>query len=79
MKQLSAHQMAKKGQLEEILSKAQYADDPFTYKIFFRDFESLRELTLPDFLKESNHFETIPITRIKLIKKNNTILFKKKQ
>ncbi len=69
--------MTKKGKLEEIFSKAQYADDPFTYTIFYRDFDSLKELTLPDFLKESNNFETIPVTRIELIKKNNKILFKK--
>jgi uncharacterized protein (UPF0248 family) len=69
--------MTKKGKLEEIFSKAKYADDPFTYRIFYRDFDSLKELTLPDFLKESNNFETIPATRIALIKKNNKILFKK--
>ena len=69
--------MAKKGKLEEIFSKARFADDPFSYKIFYRDFQSLRELTLPDFLKESNDFETIPSSRIELIKKNNKILFKK--
>ena len=69
--------MVKKGKIEEIFSKAQYADDPFSYKVFYRDFDSLRELSLPDFLKESNNFETIPMTRIELIKKNNTTLFKK--
>ncbi len=69
--------MGKKGKLEEIFSKARHADDPFSYKIFYRDFESLRELTLPDFLKESNNFETIPSSRIELIKKNNKILFRK--
>ena len=52
--------MGKKGKLEEIFSKARHADDPFSYKIFYRDFEILRELTLPDFLEESNNFETIP-------------------
>ena len=69
--------MGKKGILEEIFSRARYADDPFSYKIFYRDFESLRELTLPDFLEESNDFETIPSSRIELIKKNNKILFRK--
>lgn len=67
--------MTRKGKLQEIFSKAQFADDPFSYKIFYRDLDSLKELTLPDFLKESNNFETIPITRIELIKKNNKILF----
>lgn len=69
--------MAKKGKIEEILSKAQYADDPILYKIFYRDFQTIKELTLPDFIEESNNFETIPITRIEMIKKGNEILFKK--
>ena len=69
--------MVKKGNLEEIFSKARFADDPFTYKVFYRDFESLREMSLPEFIEESENFETIPITRIELIKKNNKILFTK--
>ena len=69
--------MAKKGKVEEIFSKAQYADDPDTYKIFYRDFDKIREITLSDFIIESNNFQTIPITRIEIIKKNNEILFEK--
>ena len=69
--------MTKKGIIEEIFSKAKFADDPILYRVFYRDLDSIRELTLPDFLKESNDFETIPITRIQLVKKNNKILFRK--
>jgi hypothetical protein len=69
--------MAKKGVMEEIFSKARFADDAKTYKIFYRDFERLRETTLPEFIKESNNFQTIPITRIEVIKKNHRILFEK--
>ena len=69
--------MTKKGIIEEIFSKAKFTDDPTLYRVFYRDFDSIREMTLLDFLKESNNFETIPITRIQLIKKNNKILFKK--
>jgi len=69
--------MAKKGKIEEIFSKARFADQASLYKIVFRDFEILRELTLPDFIVESNNFETIPVTRIELIKKGDNILFKK--
>ena len=69
--------MVKKGKLEEIISKAKYADDPFSYTILYRDFEKLREVSLPSFLKESNNFETIPVSRIELIMKNNKILFRK--
>ncbi len=69
--------MTKKGVIEEIFSRARFADDPKIYKVFYRDFENIRELTLPDFIAESNNFETIPITRIEMIKRNEKILFKK--
>ncbi len=69
--------MTKKGVIEEIFSKARFVDDPKLYKVFYRDFENIRELTLPDFIAESNNFETIPISRIEMIKRNEKILFKK--
>ncbi len=69
--------MVRKGIIEEIFSKAKFADNPNTYKVFFRDFNTIREVTLPDFIIESNNFETIPITRIELIKKDKEILFEK--
>ena len=67
--------MPRKGKLEEIFSKAKYADDPSSYKIFYRDFQSLKELPLLEFLEESNNFEAIPSSRIELIMKN--LLMKK--
>ncbi len=69
--------MVKKGKIEEIFSKARFADDPNTYKVFFRDFDTIREVALLDFIIESNNFETIPITRIEMIKKDDKILFEK--
>lgn len=69
--------MVKKGVIEEIISKAKFADDPKSYRIFFRDFDTIREASLPDFLAESNNFETIPVSRIQMIKKDNTVLFNK--
>ncbi len=69
--------MVKKGEIEEIFSKARFADKTSTYKVFFRDFDTIREVMLPDFIIESNNFETIPITRIEMIKKNDKILFEK--
>ena len=69
--------MVKKGKIEEIFSKARFADDPNTYKVFFRDFDTIREVALLDFIIESNNFETIPITRIEMIKKVDKILFEK--
>lgn len=69
--------MTKKGIIEEIFSKARFADDAKSYKILYRDFEKLRETTLPEFINESNNFQTIPISRIEIIKKNHRILFEK--
>ena len=70
-------EMVKKGVIDEIFSKAKFADDANAYKIIYRDFEKLRETTLPEFIKESNNFQTIPISRIEMIKKNHRILFEK--
>ena len=69
--------MTKKGIIEEIFSKAQFADDANQYRIFYRDFERIVETTIPEFLVESNNFQTIPISRIKKIMKSNTVLFEK--
>ncbi len=69
--------MGKKGVIEEIFSKVRFTDDVKTYKITYRDFDKLRETTLDEFIKESNNFQTIPITRIEIIKKNHRILFEK--
>lgn len=71
--------LTKKGIIEEIFSKAKFADDSKTYKIFYRDFGNLKETTLLEFITESNNFQTIPISRIEIIKKNNRILFEKKK
>lgn len=70
--------MTKKGVIEEIFSKAKFADEPLSYKIFYRNFERVVETTLPEFLVQSENLQTIPVSRIKKIKKNNTILFEKK-
>ena len=70
--------MTKKGVIAEIFSKAKFADKSESYKIFYRNFERIVETTLPEFLIQSDNLQTIPISRIKKIKKNNTILFEKK-
>lgn len=69
--------VVKKGKIQEIFSKARYADESTTYKVFFRDLDTIRQVTLPDFITESKNFETIPATRIEMIKKDNKILYKK--
>ncbi|AFS80599.1 hypothetical protein NKOR_03525 [Candidatus Nitrosopumilus koreensis AR1] len=70
--------MVKKGIIEEIFSKAMYADDAKTYKIFYRNFNRTIETTLPEFLIQSDDNQIIPISRIQKIEKNNTVLFEKK-
>lgn len=69
--------MVKKGTIQEIFSKALFADEPKLYRIFYRDFQIIKESSLQEFLIQSNNFQTIPISRIKKIKKSNTILFEK--
>ena len=69
----------KKGIIEEIFSKAKFVDNPNEYKIFYRDFKRIVEKTLPEFIKESNNFQTIPISRIERIETKNTVLFEKKR
>lgn len=69
--------MTKKGIVEEIFSKALFADEAKLYKIVYRDFDRLVETTMPELLKESENFQTIPINRIKKIMKNGTVLFEK--
>ena len=69
--------MTKKGVINEIFSKARFGNEAETYKIFYRDFKKIKEVTLPEFIKVSENFETIPVNRIRKITKNNTILFEK--
>ena len=71
--------MARKGKLAEIFSKAMYADNPDSYIVGYLDYDVVKEVTLPEFIKESDNFETIPITRIQYIKKENTVLFGKSE
>ena len=71
--------MSRKGKLAEIFSKAMYADNPESYIVGYLDYDTIKEVTLPEFLKESDNFETIPITRIQFVKKENTVLFSKSE
>ncbi len=69
--------MARKGRLEEIFSRALYADDPALYSVCYRDFESIVEVSLPEFLELSENFEVIPENRIVLVKKGDEVLYRK--
>ena len=67
----------KKGRLQEILSKAIYADDPHTYIISYRDFDNIVTIPLKEFILLSSKFELIPISRIVEIKKGTTVMYSK--
>jgi hypothetical protein len=68
----------KKGRLQEILSKAIYADDPHTYIILYRDFDTILSIPLLKFIEVSQNFEIIPATRIIQVKKGERIMYEKK-
>lgn len=69
--------MAKKGKLEEIFSKALYADNASRYIVTFRDFEDYKRVTLLEFILISENFQTIPASRIRKIELDGQILYEK--
>ena len=69
--------MARKGRLEEIFSRALYADDARLYSVSYRDFERIIEVPLPEFIKLSEDFEIIPQNRIVMVKKGDQVLYRK--
>ena len=71
--------MSRKGKLTEIFSKAMYADNPESYRVGYLDYDIIKEVSLPEFIKESDNFEMIPVTRIQYVKKENTVLFSKSE
>lgn len=69
--------MAKKGKLEEIISKALYADDASSYLVTYRDYENYKLIDLSDFILISENFQTIPASRITKIELKGRLLYKK--
>ena len=69
--------MARKGRLDEIFSKALYADDATMYTVSYRDFENFVEVRLPEFVKLSENFKVIPQNRIVFVKKGDQVLYRK--
>jgi hypothetical protein len=67
----------RKGKLEEIISKALYADDPSLYSVSYRDFESVVQVSLLEFLDLSENFELIPANRIMIISRDGRELYRK--
>jgi hypothetical protein len=69
--------MVKKGKIEEIFSKALYADNPSNYTVIYRDFENFKQVKLTEFIALSENFNLIPITRILRIQKGKNVLYQK--
>ncbi|AIF83323.1 hypothetical protein NTE_01253 [Candidatus Nitrososphaera evergladensis SR1] len=69
--------MTRKGRLEEIFSRALYADDPFLYFVSYRDFDSIVEVPLQEFVLLSENFSVIPASRIAKVRRGNETLYKK--
>lgn len=69
--------MTRKGRLEEIFSKALYADDIALYSVSYRDFENIIEVPLQEFVSLSENFQVIPQSRIVLVKKGDQVLYRK--
>ncbi|HKZ62695.1 MAG TPA: DUF504 domain-containing protein [Nitrososphaera sp.] len=69
--------MARKGLLNEIFSRALYADDAALYSVSYRDFESIVEVPLLEFVELSENFQVIPQNRIVLVKKGGQTLYRK--
>jgi hypothetical protein len=67
----------RKGKLEEIFSKALYADDPGLYSVSYRDFESVVQVPLLDFLDLSENFELIPANRIIVVNRDGKELYRR--
>ena len=67
----------RKGRLEEIFSKALYADDPSLYSVSYRDFESIVQVSLLEFLDLSENFELIPANRIIIVSRDGKELYRK--
>ncbi|MGB7633343.1 MAG: DUF504 domain-containing protein [Nitrososphaeraceae archaeon] len=67
----------RKGRLREIFSKAIYADDPKLYIVSYRDFDSNRNIPLLEFVRLSENFELIPLSRISSVSRENRVLYQK--
>ncbi|MFQ6134186.1 MAG: DUF504 domain-containing protein [Nitrososphaerales archaeon] len=66
----------RKGVLVEVFSRALHADDPELYSVTYREFDTAREVKLLEFLELSDNFETIPASRIILVKREGEMLYR---
>ncbi|MDE1770506.1 MAG: DUF504 domain-containing protein [Thaumarchaeota archaeon] len=70
--------MARKGLVAEIFSKALHVDNVELYAVGYVDLGEIKQVTLTEFLKLSENFEVIPASRIAYIKREDKILYSKK-
>ena len=68
-------QMTRKGLLAEILSKARHYDNCENYRVGYRDYEQILEVSLSEFLDLSENFEKIPAGRIYFVKRNGLYIY----
>jgi len=69
--------MTRKGRLQEIFSKDLYADNPDLYSLSYRDYSSIVEVPLLEFINISENFELIPSSRVLLVRKERQVLYRK--
>lgn len=69
--------MVRKGILQEIFSKALYADNPSTYIVTYRDHENYKRIALDEFILLSENFQLIPASRIISVELHGQILYEK--
>jgi len=67
----------RKGRLEEVFSRALHADDASLYFVSYRDFDSVAEVPLKEFVNMSEDFQVIPASRIVRVRKGDIVLYKK--
>jgi hypothetical protein len=69
--------MPRKGRLDEIFSKALYADDTSQYLVSYRDFDNIVDVPLPEFVRLSEGFAVIPQSRIVEVRRGDQVLYRK--
>jgi uncharacterized protein (UPF0248 family) len=67
----------RKGRLEEVFSRALHADDASLYFVSYRDFDSVAEVPLKEFVSLFEDFQVIPAIRIVRVRKGDIVLYKK--
>ncbi|MFW9998208.1 MAG: DUF504 domain-containing protein [Candidatus Odinarchaeota archaeon] len=68
--------MTKKSKLKELISYAKHKDGLVGYKVYYRDFNRVKEADLGEFLQQQEE-EGIPLHRIHKLVKESEILFLK--